>query len=77
MPQTSPNLPIAFSGEQGFGEELANLGNEFLVGRKFLGTSLVEFPRMLLTIARRIEAGARQAPDGAHSRHTIRLLGGR
>src|SRR5206468_6590163 len=74
--QASPNLAVAFSGKYRCRQKLANLCQQLLIAEN-LGTSLVRFPWMQLTVVGGVKTRARQAPDRHYLRHTIRFLAGR
>src|SRR5215472_8600624 len=54
VPQTGPNLPIPLSRENGLGQELANLRDEFLVGMHFRAT-FAWLQRLRLTLPSCVE----------------------
>ena len=66
--QASPDLPITFSGENGFGQELTNLSDELLVG-VYLGPRFLWLPRLLLALSRCVKTRPRQVPDRSYSCH--------
>jgi hypothetical protein len=74
--QPRPDLPIAFSGEDGGRQQLANLGYELVIGPHF-GAALLRILRMPLPLASGVETGPRQVPYRGYPCHTIRLLAGR
>src|SRR3954469_9805919 len=76
MPQSSPDFPISLPGEHRFGENLANLHQQFLVAAH-LGTTFLRLFSLLLPLPSGIEAGPRQVPGRHHRHHTIRSVTGR
>src|SRR5690242_19803112 len=76
MPQSSPDFPISLPGEHRFGENLANLHQQFLVAAH-LGTTFLRLFSLLLPLPSGIEAGPRQVPGRHHRHHTVRLVTGR
>src|SRR4051794_10060988 len=76
MPQSRPDLPVTLPVKDAVVENLANLPHEFLVGESFR-TTLGRAPRVLLTPASGVEAGAGQLPDGDHASHPVGSFAGR
>src|SRR5262249_7875079 len=65
-----------FSGENRFGEQLADFADECFVGVD-LGAALVWLRWLQLALPSGVEARPRQVPHQRHPRHTIGLLAGR
>jgi hypothetical protein len=56
MPQSSPDFPIPLPGEHRFGENFANLHQQFVVAAH-LGTTFLRLFSLLLSLPSGIEAG--------------------